>query len=50
MPKKYINPESLFSSLEYGFSQIVATSGKTTIHISGQTAWDSNNRSSAVEI
>ena len=44
MPKKHINPDSLFPSLGYGFSQIVAASGKTTIHISGQTAWDSNKQ------
>jgi enamine deaminase RidA (YjgF/YER057c/UK114 family) len=40
VPKKHINPDSLFPSLEHGFSQIVAASGGTTIHISGQTAWD----------
>ena len=44
MPKKHINPDSLFPSLGYGFSQIVAASGKTTIRISGQTAWDSNKQ------
>jgi enamine deaminase RidA (YjgF/YER057c/UK114 family) len=44
MPKKYINPDSLFPSLEHGFSQIVAASGRTTIHISGQTAWDRNKQ------
>jgi enamine deaminase RidA (YjgF/YER057c/UK114 family) len=43
MPKKYINPDSLFPSLEHGFSQIVAASGGT-IHISGQTAWDRNKQ------
>src|SRR5262249_1357415 len=44
MPKKYINPDSLFPSLGYGFSQIVAASGRTTIYISGQTAWDNNKQ------
>jgi 2-iminobutanoate/2-iminopropanoate deaminase len=44
MPKKHINPDSLFPSLGFGFSQIVSASGKTTIHISGQTAWDSNKQ------
>jgi len=44
MPKKQINPDSLFPSLRYGFSQIVAASGRTTIHISGQTAWDANQQ------
>ncbi|KAB8318908.1 RidA family protein [Tolypothrix campylonemoides VB511288] len=40
MPKEYINPDSLFSSIEYGFSQIVAATGRKTIYISGQTAWN----------
>ena len=44
MPKKHINPDSLFPSLGFGFSQIVSASGKTTIHISGQTAWDCNKQ------
>lgn len=40
MPKQYINPDSLFPSLQSGFSQIVVTSGAKTIYISGQTAWN----------
>lgn len=40
MPKEYINPNSLFSSLPYGFSQVVVASGKKMVLISGQTAWD----------
>lgn len=40
MPKQYINPDSLFPSLQYGFSQIVVASGAKTIYISGQTAWN----------
>jgi enamine deaminase RidA (YjgF/YER057c/UK114 family) len=44
MPKKHINPNSLFPSLEHGFSQIVTASGGTTIYISGQTAWDSDKQ------
>lgn len=44
MPKKHINPNSLFRSLEHGFSQVVATSGGTTVYISGQTAWDSSKQ------
>src|SRR5215216_5716392 len=44
MPKEYLNPDSLFPSLELGFSQIVATSGRKTIYISGQTAWDANKQ------
>jgi Putative translation initiation inhibitor, yjgF family len=40
MPKKYINPDSLFPSLPHGFSQVVIASGKKMVFISGQTAWD----------
>ena len=40
MPKRYINPPTLFSSLPHGFSQAVVSRGGTTVHISGQTAWD----------
>jgi len=40
MPKEYINPDSLFPSLPYGFSQMVIATGKKMIYISGQTAWD----------
>jgi enamine deaminase RidA (YjgF/YER057c/UK114 family) len=44
MPKEYINPKSLFSSLPHGFSQIVAASGRKTIYISGQTAWNAEKQ------
>ena len=44
MPKQYINPDSLFPSLQHGFSQIVAASGGKTIFISGQTAWDTQKQ------
>src|SRR5215510_4395778 len=40
MPKEFINPDSLFQSLPYGFSQIVVATGKKMVFISGQTAWD----------
>ena len=40
MPNEYINPDSLFPSLPHGFSQIVIASGRSTVFISGQTAWD----------
>ena len=44
MPKKYVNPASLFPSVEHGFSQVVIASGAKTVFISGQTAWDANKR------
>ena len=40
MPKEYLNPNSLFSSLPHGFSQVVIASGGKMVFISGQTAWD----------
>jgi enamine deaminase RidA (YjgF/YER057c/UK114 family) len=44
MPKEYINPQSLFPSRDYGFSQAVAASGARTLYVSGQTAWDANRQ------
>ena len=40
MPKEYLNPNSLFSSLPHGFSQVVIATGRKIVFISGQTAWD----------
>jgi enamine deaminase RidA (YjgF/YER057c/UK114 family) len=42
--KRRINPPSVFRSLEHGFSQAVAASGRTTLYVSGQTAWDANRQ------
>lgn len=44
MPRSYVNPPSLFSSLQHGFSQAVVASGTRTVHVSGQTAWDAGRR------
>ena len=44
MPKTPINPESVFRSLEYGFSQAVLASGRNTLYLSGQTAWDADQQ------
>lgn len=38
--REYINPKTLYSGVDYGFSQAVATQGKKTIYLSGQVAWD----------
>jgi len=40
MPKEHINPSTLFPSLKYGFSQIVAASGTRTVYLAGQTAFN----------
>lgn len=44
MGKEYINPDLLFDSQQYGFSQIVTAHGGKTIYLSGQVAWDENQR------
>jgi 2-iminobutanoate/2-iminopropanoate deaminase len=44
MPKEYVNPDSLFPSVQHGFSQVVVASGKKMVFISGQTAWDRNKK------
>ncbi|HEU4390750.1 MAG TPA: hypothetical protein VFV34_23295 [Blastocatellia bacterium] len=40
MPKEYDNPDTLFSSVEHGFSQAVVAACTRTVYVSGQTAWD----------
>lgn len=42
MNKKCIDPESLFNSKQYGFSQVVSIDSGRMIFISGQVAWDKN--------
>jgi enamine deaminase RidA (YjgF/YER057c/UK114 family) len=44
MTKQQINPPSVFRSLDHGFPQAVATSGKRTLYVSGQTAWDARRQ------
>jgi len=40
MSNAYFNPTGLFPSQQYGFSQVIATNGKTTLYVSGQVAWN----------
>ena len=40
MPNRSVNPDGLFPTVALGFSQVVQATGATTVHISGQTAWD----------
>lgn len=42
MSKISLNPDSLFPSRQYGFSQIVVAQGSRTVYFSGQVAWDEN--------
>jgi len=40
MTRKAINPDSLYGSVQYGFSHATKSAGGTTIHCAGQVAWD----------
>lgn len=40
MTSESINPDSLFPSRQYGFSQIVVAAAGRTVYLSGQVAWD----------
>lgn len=40
MSKTSLNPNSLFNSVQYGFSQVVVAKGSRTVYFSGQVAWD----------
>lgn len=42
MSKQSLNPETLFNSVQFGFSQIVVAQGSRTVYFSGQVAWDEN--------
>lgn len=44
MPKEHINPDSLFPSLQFGFSQIVTSQGGKTVYLSGQVAWNAEEK------
>ena len=44
MTKEFINPPELFSSVPFGFSQVIACKGGRTVYISGQTAWDKDRQ------
>lgn len=42
--KEYLNPDELFPSLPYGFSQVVTSQGGKLVFMSGQVAWDADMR------
>lgn len=44
MPKERFNPPQLFPSLQYGFSQIVTSTGGKTVYLSGQVGWDATQQ------
>jgi enamine deaminase RidA (YjgF/YER057c/UK114 family) len=37
-----INPESMYSSIEFGFSHAALSTGGKLLHCAGQVAWDKN--------
>ena len=40
MANQHIQPDNLWPSAQYGFSQVVVSTGTKIIHCAGQTAWD----------
>jgi enamine deaminase RidA (YjgF/YER057c/UK114 family) len=46
MTRKVYVPEGIFDSRDYGFAQVavIATPYGDTVHVSGQVAWDANQR------
>lgn len=44
MSKEYVNPASLFSSLKYGFSQIVTSDSGSMVYLSGQTPFNAQEQ------
>ena len=38
--RRAVNPPAVFDSLQHGFSQGVVATGKKTLYVSGQTAWN----------
>lgn len=42
MSRERGNPDELFDSVQYGFSQAVAATGTRIVCVSGQVAWDSD--------
>ena len=40
MANQHIQPDELWPSARYGFSQVVVSTGTKIIHCAGQTAWD----------
>ncbi|MEJ8566172.1 RidA family protein [Elongatibacter sediminis] len=40
MTREAINPESMYGSVQYGFSHAVRSDRSTLIHCAGQVAWD----------
>jgi enamine deaminase RidA (YjgF/YER057c/UK114 family) len=35
-----INPETMYNAIQFGFSHAVESTGRRTLHLAGQVAWD----------
>lgn len=44
MQRRQIDPPTVFDSQRYGFSQAVATTGGSLVHVSGQVGWDADEQ------
>ena len=42
MPRETINPETLYKSVQFGFSHVAAATGRRQVFLAGQVAWDEN--------
>jgi enamine deaminase RidA (YjgF/YER057c/UK114 family) len=42
MTRTAINPDSMYNSVQFGFSHAVESEGSRLLHLAGQVAWDSN--------
>ena len=40
MANRHIQPDDIWPSAQFGFSQVVVSTGTKIIHCAGQTAWD----------
>lgn len=44
MAREVHNPDTLFNSLQYGFSQVAVAAGSKIISVSGQVGWNQDER------
>ncbi|MEW9920619.1 RidA family protein [Marimonas sp. MJW-29] len=40
MPAERVNPDTMYNSLEFGFSHASISQGGRMLHLAGQVAWD----------
>lgn len=42
MKREAVNPDSMYNSVQFGFSHAVESEGSRLLHLAGQVAWDAN--------